>query len=115
MNEPTMETLVRRLRGVAQENCRLKRMGALVLTGIIAWGALLTEPPISALAANKINLLRLEKSGSVTEINPRTHVIFNSLNDYLVSRFRGKVVEVEIEECRDQGLAVILIRYEEAE
>ncbi|MEE9549762.1 MAG: hypothetical protein V3W08_05115 [Candidatus Binatia bacterium] len=115
MNNPTMETLARRLDRVERENRRLKRVGVVALVGIIAWGTFLGGFPVSALAAKKINLLRLEKSGTVVEINPATHLIFKSLNEYLLSRFRGKIVEAQTDECRDGGLGAILIRYEEEE
>ncbi len=49
----------------------------------------------------------------MVEINPATHLIFKSLNEYLLSRFRARIVEVQIEECSDGGLGMILIRYEE--
>ena len=67
----------------------------------------------SLMAAERITLLRLEESGNVIEINPGSGVSFNDLDDYLRSRLRGKkIVEVKIQECRDEGRAIIVIRSE---
>ncbi len=51
MNNPTMETLARRLDRVERENRRLKRVRVVALVGIIAWGTFLGGFPGSAVAA----------------------------------------------------------------
>ncbi len=100
------------MQGQPRQRDRTER-GALLLAAL-AGAAVLIASPGSALAAERLALLRLEERGEVTEINAATNVSYRDLDTYLRSRLEGKqILEVKVQLPRYGCRQIILVRSSE--